>query len=182
MIKNLLFVFLLCFLTACSGDDGQEISQPPTSPTGVTGSQFDLIVEGSPTSATLDRAIVNLDGVPTKNVTTPLPQYNNSYWTNEWFQGAAFVKSNTRIGVRLIDVVSNLNLALFQHQDYITVGQPRVNYRLEFSDFQVQDYVEFTVGENGVITGFKIYRYYNGGSLNSLNPNVLTFQGTVTQL
>ena len=172
----------MCVLTACSGDDGQEILEPPTNQTGVTGSQFDLIVDGSPISATLDRDIVNLDGVPYENVTTPLPQFNNSYWTNEWFQGAAFVKSNTRIGIRLIDVVSSLTVGLFQHQDYVTVGQPHVNYRLDFSDFQVQDYVEFTIGENGVVSGFKIYRYYNGGSLNGLNSNVITFQGTITQL
>ena len=182
MIKNLLLVSLVFFLTACSGDDGQEISQPPTNPTGVTGSQFDLIVDGSPASATLDRAIVNLEGVPYENVTTPLPQYNNSYWTDEWFQGAAFAKANTRIGIRLIDVVSSLNVAVFQHQEYVTVGQPRVDYRLDFVDYQVQDYVEFTIGVNGVISGFKIYRYYNGGSLDDLNSNVLTFTGTVTQL
>ncbi|GEM_PF-4887210 len=182
MIRKLLTLTLLSLLISCSGDNDQETIMPPTSQTSVTGSQFDLIVDASPTSATLDKAIVNMEGVPYENVTTPSPQFNNSYWTNEWFQGAAFVKSNTRIGIRLIDVVSSFTVGLFQHQDYVTIGQPRVTYRLDFPDLQVQDYVEFTIGENAVVTGFKIYRYYNGGSLDNLNANVQTFQGTITQL
>jgi hypothetical protein len=180
MIRKLLALTLFSIIFSCSGsDDDQQTIETPTS---VTGSQFDLIVDGSPISATLDKAIIDGQGVPYENVTAPLPQFNDSYWTDDWFQGGAFIKADTRIGIRLIDVVNHLKIGLYQHQQYVTVGQPRVVYQLDFNDFQVQDYVEFNVGGNAVITGFKIYRYYNGGSLDDLNSNVLVFQGTVTQL
>ncbi|MNJ86985.1 hypothetical protein D3C87_44960 [compost metagenome] len=143
---------LFLAIAGCSGNDGQETTNPSTE---VTGPKFDLIIEGSPISTSLDKTIFKDD----------IPFENTTHWTNEWFQGAALIDENTRIGIRLVDVVDHLNVRLYQHQDVTTIGQAYVDYVLNYNDFQAQDFVEFIVGDDAEVTGFKVHRYYNGGAV-----------------
>lgn len=155
-MRKIFFILLIATgytFISCSADDGQESDNNPI---GLSGNQFDMVITKQPDFLTYQTAI-ELNGVLT---------LNTYHWQNNQFNNGALIDANTDIQLDIQDNVDasdwSFRVNLFQHQEFITVDQPRVIYILTSDvDLEVDDRIDFTVGEGGNINKFYI-RHYNG--------------------
>jgi hypothetical protein len=173
MKKIYLFLVLTLSLISCSVDETPEINSTPI---GLEGPEFKITIFSTP-YISIDFAIMNQENKPIFNQWEVNKQLGCNLTD---IDNTTIIQENTGIALLLIDGenAETFRITLYEHY-YCEIGESVV-YEISYNDFQTQDYVVFTVGENGICETFKIYRNYNGSqSIDNYEP---VYIGNVTQL